>query len=103
MRTILATIVAIGLGVVPLQAQTLCGDWQQVQVGEYIVQNNIWGKGNITNYSQCVSGTSASGGVQAQLQWNWPTGVNSNVKAYPEIIYGQKPDSGPSTTPNLPT
>ena len=102
MRTILAIVILFGVDIAPLQAQILCGDWQQVQVGEYIVQNNVWGKGNITNYSQCVGGTSAGAGVQAQFQWNWPTGVNSNVKAYPEIIYGQKPDFAASTTPNLP-
>jgi hypothetical protein len=66
-----------------------------LSVGDYAVTNNLWGKGTITNFSQCINATSvgqvANGkavqtGVTAKWEWSWPSG-EFTVKAYPEILY----------------
>lgn len=84
------------------QATTsLCGDFQGAQAGEYAVENNTWGKGNLTGFRQCVSlaGT-ADGGADVVFEWSWPQ-PTAGVRGYPEVIYGQKPWNA-STTARLP-
>jgi hypothetical protein len=78
-----------------------CDDGISINAAEYQVQNNTWGKGKLTGWSQCIGiETLENGGVMARWTWDW---LNSggNVKAYPEIMFGQKP-GGPSTSPALP-
>jgi len=79
----------------------VCNDWAEIKMNEYIVSNNVWGKGNITNYKQCIFGTKIGNIVDFGWNWTWPKD-GGNVKAYPEIIYGWKPWSESSTTSNLP-
>ena len=51
--------------------------------------------------SQCIGlETSADGSAAAQWTWDWLDFIGG-VKAYPEIIFGQKPGTQ-STTPELP-
>jgi hypothetical protein len=78
-----------------------CADGAEITIDEMIIQNNVWGKGSITNYQQCVRVTRNDTAQTFQWSWNWPA-VNNNVKAYPEIIFGLKPFGGISTTDKLP-
>jgi hypothetical protein len=78
-----------------------CGDWDELQLEEYLVSNNVWGKGNITGYKQCIFGAVAKGRIVGGWIWQWPTS-DDTIKAYPEIIFGWKPWNASSTTPDLP-
>ena len=71
-----------------------CDPWAQRLYGDYLIENNIWGQGEINDYSQCIFTTNDS---SFGWNWTWPD-VGYNVKAYPEIIFGKKPWSTTSTT-----
>jgi hypothetical protein len=78
-----------------------CDDEALINSGDYRVENNTWGKGNLSGWSQCVGiGPETDGAIAAHWTWDW---LNSsyNVKGYPEIIFGQKP-GGTTTTKALP-
>lgn len=77
-----------------------CGDWYRRSVGEYQIENNVWNKGNITTYRQCVFIEDGGSGIDAGWAWNWP-GIRFDVVAYPNIIYGKSPWL-PSTSSRLP-
>jgi hypothetical protein len=81
----------------------LCGDWDELQLGEYLISNNVWGKGNITDYKQCIFGAKTGRKVFGGWMWQWPAGDDADtIKAYPEIIFGWKPWNASSTTADLP-
>ena len=68
-----------------------CEDEVLQENGEYRVENNTWGKGNLTGWSQCIGiGEGTAEGITAHWYWDW-LNSGSNVKGYPEIIFGQKP------------
>jgi uncharacterized protein YcfL len=71
--------------------------------GSYAVQNNQWGRGPITDYSQCVAmgGVAADGSVSARWTWRWPA-EPGEVKGYPAIVFGQKPGYPVTPNTNLP-
>ena len=75
-----------------------CSPWEEYSFGPYLLQNNTWGQGDITDFSQCIFTTSDS---IFGWNWNWPN-IGNNVKAYPEIIFGKKPWSSSSTNNVLP-
>ncbi|UCH66474.1 MAG: T9SS type A sorting domain-containing protein [Ignavibacterium sp.] len=75
-----------------------CDDWTQMQIASYLIENNVWGKGNIVNYTQCIYETSEG---KFGWHWDWPDS-GYNVKAYPEVIFGRKPWWNESTYPALP-
>jgi hypothetical protein len=49
--------------------------------------NNVFGKGDIHPYTQCVFADAGRFG----WEWNWPPGTGPLVKAYPEVILGCSP------------
>jgi hypothetical protein len=78
-----------------------CEDWALINNGEYQAQNNTWGKGALSGWSQCIGlGNNADGTLIARWTWDW-LNAGGNVKAYPEIVFGQKP-GGPTTSASLP-
>ena len=79
-----------------------CGDWAKISFGEYLLSNNVWGKGNIINYLQCIELSQNEATYILGWYWDWPDSVSGDVKAYPEIVYGWKPWESNSTTPALP-
>ncbi len=76
-----------------------CQEGVRLPAGSYVVENNQWGRGSITDYSQCVAngGIAADGSVSARWTWRWPA-EPGEVKGYPAIVFGQKP--GYTATPN---
>ena len=81
-----------------------CQDGAWLTSGSYAVENNQWGKGGATgSYSQCVGigPVAADGSVSARWTWTWPSGPGE-IKAYPEIVFGQKPGYPPTPNTNLP-
>ena len=78
-----------------------CNGWSQFTIGSYLVENNVWGQGNITDFTQCIYQTGSGDDIHFGWNWNWPIG-NSDVKAYPEVIFGKKPWESSSTDAALP-
>jgi len=78
-----------------------CTDWVLINLGEYQAQNNTWGKGELTDWSQCIGlALAEDGALAAQWSWEW-SNSGQGVKAYPEVVYGQKP-GGATTAAVLP-
>ena len=78
-----------------------CDDWALVDTGDYQAQNNTWGKGTLSGWSQCIGlGIGTDGTLMGRWTWDW-LNSGSNVKAYPEIVFGQKP-GGSTTSASLP-
>jgi hypothetical protein len=71
---------------------TQCKDFETAESGSYRVENNVWNKGAISNFRQCVGiAASKTGGATAVWEWDWPVSSDNAVRSYPEIIFGQKP------------
>jgi hypothetical protein len=85
-----------------------CQDDAWLAAGSYVVHNNQWGKGLITDYSQCVAmgGVAVDGSVSARWTWRWPAHPpgyeGSEVKGYPAILFGQRPGYPVTPGSNLP-
>jgi hypothetical protein len=78
-----------------------CDDWALVNRGNFQAQNNTWGKGSISDWSQCIGiEINPDGTLDGRWTWDWHFS-GSGVMAYPEIIFGQKPGSS-TTSPELP-
>ncbi len=88
-----------GPGAVDIEMR--CTDWAEWENHGLLYQNNIWGKGDIADYEQCLLRRNLDGNDQYGWRWQWPGGTG-DVKAYPEVIYGHKPWHSSSTTSNLP-
>ncbi len=85
---------------VPIDTSS-CEDGAELSTDKFILSNNVWGKGDIINYEQCIFLTKNDSALSFAWRWNWPTGTN-NVKAYPEIVYGRKPFGNKNTARDLP-
>jgi hypothetical protein len=78
-----------------------CDDQASIDNGVYRAENNTWGKGTLSGWSQCIGlGNNPDGTLMGRWTWDWLSSGN-NVKAYPEVIFGQKPGST-TTSPDLP-
>ncbi len=84
------------------EVQSICEDWAGITDGEYIFSNNVWGKEDIVESKQCLLTSGEEGELEHGWQWQWPEEEEARIKAYPEVIYGYKPWSLSSSTPNLP-
>lgn len=81
---------------VPVSAESCDKNaWPAMAVGDYAITNNLWGKGTISDFTQCISaasvGTVENGkpvqsGVTAKWNWAWPNS-DFTVKSYAEILY----------------
>lgn len=92
------TVAPVGSPQTPEELELVCSDGDVLTEGEYRVENNAWGKGSLTGWSQCVGlGRGPDGSVAARFTWDWPD-VGTNVKAYPELIFGYKPGSSATTS-----
>ena len=70
-----------------------CDDGALISSAGYRAENNTWGKGTLSGWSQCIGlGTAADGTLAGRWTWDW-LNAGTNVKAYPEIVFGQKPGS----------
>lgn len=79
-----------------------CNDGVVVPGAGFSTENNAWGKGQLTGWSQCVGvGQNSAGSFAARWTWDWPEG-SGDVKAYPEVVFGHKPGYAQSTHPALP-
>ena len=56
-----------------------CNGWSQFAIESYLVENNVWGQGSITDFTQCIYRTGSGDDIHFGWNWNWPGG-SSNVK-----------------------
>ena len=89
----------------PLAPQAeACRGWEEWFVEDYFYYNNVWNRLDTRDYEQCIMRRTLpdlAGTVEYGWRWRWPV-RRGQVKAYPEIIYGQRPWQRSSTTPELP-
>ncbi|WP_420236228.1 hypothetical protein ACOBR2_11350 [Telmatobacter bradus] len=52
-----------------------------------VLDNNVYGKGNITNYKQSIF----RGKNNAGWNWDWPESGGPELKSYPEVLIGRSP------------
>ena len=83
------------------EVESLCEDWAKSLNGDYLFENNVWGKGDITDSKQCLLLRGEGDELEHGWQWQWPE-EEARIKAYPEVMYGYKPWSMSSSTPSLP-
>ena len=69
-----------------------------VTLGDYQLSTNAWGKGTLTNFTDCIEGKTVGTvvnniaiqtGVTAKFTWSWPTAANdvNSTKDFTEILY----------------
>ena len=84
-----------------VRAREECADWANMWSGEYQLVNNVWNKGAVTDYEQCLVTRVVDGQEQYGWRWQWPPG-GDEAKAYPQVIFGHSPWGEHSTTAVLP-
>jgi len=52
-----------------------------------VLDNNVYGKGNIINYKQSIF----RGKDDAGWEWDWPESGGPELKSYPEVLIGRSP------------
>ena len=87
--------------------EAFCDDEYLLKTTGFTYSNNAWGKGDITDYEQCLLKRVAGDSTTYGWRWRWPLGPGGTgiVKAYPEVIFGHKPlghPPVPRTAPDLP-
>ncbi|GMF28459.1 unnamed protein product [Phytophthora lilii] len=89
---VVATVASLAASVI--SAEKMCGDWDNVQVGEYTLYNNLWGKNNDPGTGhQCTSLNFVSDGSRTvgwSTEYKWG-GITWNVKGYPNVGLHFKP------------
>ena len=78
-----------------------CDEEDLLKTPGFVYTNNMWGRGNITDFEQCLLKCVDGGETTYGWQWRWPL-VSGNVKAYPEVIFGHKPLGHPPIPPTAP-
>ncbi|KAI1825730.1 family 12 glycosyl hydrolase [Xylaria intraflava] len=67
------------------RATSLCGQWDSVETGSYIVYNNLWGESAGTG-SQCTTVDGLSGSsLSWSTSWSW-SGGQYNVKSFANVV-----------------
>ncbi|MEM7292165.1 MAG: hypothetical protein AAF420_02060 [Pseudomonadota bacterium] len=69
-----------------------CTENGTIQFRNFTIENNMWNSVNTNGaaYSQCVAFTHLSAtSWRIDWEWSWPLGLG-NVKAYPQVYYGNK-------------
>ena len=94
----LLTLVFFGTFLFSQDTTFNCQGWAQQSIDSYIIENNIWGQGNIDNFSQCIYLVDND---DFGWNWDWPN-EGYHVKSYPEVMFGKKPWSNSSTHPSMP-
>ena len=76
--------------------EAVCEIWPSVSYDDIILLNNIWNNRSLTSdaWTQSISANQTSTGVtKPSWSYNWLSrtdGPESEVKAYPQIVYGNK-------------
>jgi predicted esterase len=82
-------------------ALSSCTDYERIKVGDYILNNNVWNKGDRTDYTQCIFAQSDTPPAAMGWRWDWP-GDAREIQTYPEVMFGDSPWDAESPTGGLP-
>lgn len=73
------------------QTVELCGQWDNVEAGDYILYNNLWGMDNAESGEQCTTLVGVCGdSLQWTAEWTW-IGDQYSVKSYPNAVLDVEP------------
>ncbi len=78
-----------------------CADFERIRIGDYILNNNVWNKGDRTDYTQCIFAHSETPPTTMGWRWDWP-GDAREIQAYPEVMVGDSPWDAEPVTGGLP-
>ena len=97
-------VILAGLFGKPPPSEAFCDDEFLLETPRFTYSNNAWGKGDITDYEQCLLKRVAGDSTTYGWRWRWPPGPGGkgSVKAYPEVIFGHKPLGSPRVPPTAP-
>jgi len=85
------------------RATTICGQWDSVTTGTYVVYQDLWGESAATSGSQCTTVNSdTSGAVAWSTSWTW-AGGSSSVKSFANVVLTQSTGIKLSTIKTIPT
>ncbi|WP_313199133.1 GH12 family glycosyl hydrolase domain-containing protein, partial [Rhizobium sp.] len=73
---------------------SLNSDFAAYDTGEYILLNNVWGKGELRNgvdFRQSIEFSLENPAENITFSWDWPYNSVGNIVAYPELIWGDSP------------
>jgi hypothetical protein len=96
LTSILFVLAQAGLPAAPVDVRK--EDNALLPISGAVLYNNVYGKGDITNYRQSVF--RGKGG--AGWEWDWPESGGPSLKSYPEVIVGRSPWSEASAGDQLP-
>jgi hypothetical protein len=82
-------------------ALSSCADYERIKLGEFVLFNNVWNKGDRTDYTQCIFAQNTTPPSTMGWRWDWP-GDAGQIQAYPELIYGDSPWDAEPPTGGLP-
>jgi len=84
-------------------AEERCGDWDTFDFPSHVYKNNVWNKGNVRGYEQCVMRRVVDGKDEYGWRWRWPRNRRTHeVRGYPEVIHGRSPWDTRPTASRLP-
>lgn len=83
------------------RATVRCNHLDEIQFAEYFLQNNMWGRGDATDYEQCVE-RSGPDPFPLAWHWDWPEDGVDRVRGYPFVGFGQDPWRQSSSSADLP-
>jgi len=83
-------------------AVALTKDWNEIDLGDFAIQNGPWGKGTIAKYRQMIFKTQFSSIVPFGWKWEWPRERTDDVKTYQNLSYGWNPWRDTRTNSILP-
>ncbi len=85
----------------PQPVLSTCADFKRIRIGDYILNNNVWNKGDRTDYTQCIFAHSETPPTTMGWRWDWP-GDAREIQAYPEVMVGDSPWDAEPVTGGLP-
>ena len=85
----------------PQPALSTCADFERIHIGDYILNNNVWNKGDRTDYTQCIFAHGDTPPTTMGWRWDWP-GDAREIQAYPEVMLGDSPWDAEPVTGGLP-
>ncbi|KAM0322252.1 hypothetical protein ACHAQA_009540 [Verticillium albo-atrum] len=84
------------------RATNLCGQWDNLKVGSYLVYNNLWGRDQATSGSQCTIVDGITNNLlKWSSTWSWAGGP-LHVKSYPNAVL-QAPAARLSAVASIPS
>jgi hypothetical protein len=83
-------------------AQYKIRDFERIDIGDFSILNDPWGKKAITLYRQAIFKESDSSDTPFGWKWDWPKVKTDDVKTYQSLTYGWNPWMEKGTNAVLP-